>query len=87
MGSEFQIQATMFLPKNCTMLDLQSLEANSVNNLVISQTQLVNQQKTKPFVRSRDSSYSSYFKDDKKRRKELDKESRKKKDMGQEGSK
>ena len=36
MGSEFQIQATMFLPKNCTMLDLQSLEANSVKDLVIS---------------------------------------------------
>ena len=47
------------------MLDLQSLEANTVKDLVISQTRLVNQQKTKPFVRSRDSSYSSYSKDDK----------------------
>ena len=75
MGSEWQIQATMFLPKNCTMLDLQSLEANTVKDLVISQTRLVNQQKTKPFVRSRDSSYSSYSKDDKNkpRREELHK--------------
>lgn len=52
MGTEYQITATLFLPEHCTMLDLQSLEANSVKDLVISQTQLVNQTQTKPFVRN-----------------------------------
>ena len=68
MGAEYQIAATLFLPKNCIMLDLQSLEANSVKDLVISQTHLVNQKQTKPFVRkSRESSYNRNDKNTKRR--------------------
>ena len=61
MGAEWQIQSTMYLPKNCTILDLQSLEANTVKDLIINQTRLETQ-KNKP---SRDSIYSSTSRNDK----------------------
>jgi hypothetical protein len=37
-GPEFQLTTTMYLPKNCSMLDLASLEATNINELVINST-------------------------------------------------
>ena len=37
-SSEFQLTATVYLPKPCSMLDLASLEASSINELVINAT-------------------------------------------------
>ena len=45
VGSEFQISATLYLPKSCTQLDLQTLEALNLSDLVISSTNLVYQRR------------------------------------------
>ena len=43
MGIEYQITQTVYLPKSCTQMDLQSMEASSLADLVISSTSLVDQ--------------------------------------------
>ena len=45
VGTEFQITATLYLPKSCTQLDLQSLEATNLTDLVISSTNLMYQRR------------------------------------------
>ena len=45
MGVEYQLTQTVYLPKSCTQLDLQSMEASSLADLVISSTSLVNQRR------------------------------------------
>ena len=38
-GGDFQLTGTLYLPKPCSMLDLASLEASSISELVINTTQ------------------------------------------------
>ena len=42
-GGEYMITSTLYLPKGCSMLDLACLEANSINDLVATQTQQTKQ--------------------------------------------
>ena len=46
MGVEYQLTQTAYLPKSCTQLDLQSMEATTLADLMISSTSLVNQTQT-----------------------------------------
>ena len=45
MGVEYQLTQTVYLPKSCTQMDLQSMEASNLADLVISSTSLVNQRR------------------------------------------
>jgi hypothetical protein len=70
VGAEFQLSTTLYLPKQCSMLDMACLEANSITDLVISTTskQVQNKENGMRKNRTPERDSRSYYKNNNNRR-------------------